>query len=134
MFEILSEIRNRLEDTSGKHIFLSYDTVPVRDKGEIFNVLSMDRYEATNPIYSGTSAYMPVKCEITLTVFAPVNTSAEQLYDYYYSNFDTAINDLCGLYNRLKSLETVADNKLNRLTLKSTIEISCIKIFSEQEG
>ncbi len=133
MIAILNQIKSILETASGKHIFIGFDALPVRDKGEIFNVLTTGKYEAMTPIYNATSAYMPIKSEAILTVLAPMNTPSEQLYNYYYSNFDSAINDLCGLCNRLKSIEIAPDVKLKRLALKAVLDISSMKLITEQE-
>lgn len=130
MVEILSQIKNTLESNSVKNVFLAYDAIPVRDKGEFFTVLSFSGYEAMPPIRTDSCVYMPVKGEVVLTVFAPMKTTQEQIYDYYYSNFENTINNMSCLSTRFRSLEIAPDSKLDRLTLKAVLKVSCMKTIS----
>lgn len=129
MLTILSQIKDLLAQASGENIFTAYDAIPVRDKGKYFTILSVSGYEAMNPIYTDTSVYMPVKCNMEITVAAPANTTYEQIYDYFYSNFDSVLNSICGISNRLKTIEIASDSKLGRLTLKAVMKISAMKII-----
>lgn len=129
MLTILSQIKDLLAQASGENIFTAYDAIPIRDKGKYFTILSVSGYEAMNPIYTDTSVYMPVKCNMEITVAAPVNTTYEQIYDYFYSNFDSVLNSICGISNRLKTIEIASDSKLGRLTLKAVMKISAMKII-----
>lgn len=129
MLTILSQIKDLLAQASGENIFTAYDAIPVRDKGKYITILSVSGYEAMNPIYTDTSVYMPVKCNMEITVAAPVNTTYEQIYDYFYGNFDSVLNSICGISNRLKTIEITPDSKLGRLTLKAVMKISAMKII-----
>lgn len=127
MLTIISQIKDLLAQESGENIFTAFDAVPVKDKGKYFTILSVSGYEAMNPIYSDTAVYMPVKCNLEITVAAPLNTTYEQIYDYFYSNFDSVLNRICGISNRLKSVEIAPDGKLGRLTLKAVMKINAMK-------
>lgn len=129
MLTILSQIKDLLTQASGENIFTAYDAIPIRDKGKYFTILSVSGYEAMNPIYTETSIYMPVKCNMEITVAAPVNTTYEQIYDYFYGNFDSVLDSICGINNRLKAVEIAPDSKLGRLTLKAVMKISAMKII-----
>lgn len=129
MFTILLHIKNLLEQASGENVFTAYDAIPIREKGKYFTILSVSGYEAMNPVYSDTSVYMPVKCNVEITVAAPVNTTYEQIYDYFYSNFDSVLDSICGISNRVKAVEIAPDSKLGRLTLKAVMNISAMKII-----
>lgn len=129
MLTILSQIKDLLTQASGENIFTAYDAIPIREKGKYFTILSVSGYEAMNPIYTETSIYMPVKCNMEITVAAPVNTTYEQIYDYFYGNFDSVLDSICGINNRLKAVEIAPDSKLGRLTLKAVMKISAMKIL-----
>lgn len=129
MLTILSQIKDLLAQASGENIFTAYDAIPIREKGKYFTILSVSGYEAMNPIYTETSIYMPVKCNMEITVAAPVNTTYEQIYDYFYGNFDSVLDSICGISNRLKAVEIAPDSKLGRLTLKAVMKISAMKIL-----
>lgn len=132
MVEILSQIRKALEDKGVVSVFPAYDAVPVRDKGEFFVVVGAGEYEALAPIRSETKIYMPVKCDVKFTVYAPKNTSQEQLYGYYRYNLESTIDSLSGMCTRLKSINISADSKLNRLTLTAVMKVSCMKTIEPE--
>ena len=127
MVEILSQIRKALEEKGVVNVCEAYDALPVRDKGEYFVVVGAGEYEALNPIRTAEKIYMPVKCDVTFTVYAPMNTTQEQLYGYYRYNLESTVDSMCGLCSRLKSVKVSPDSKLNRLTLTAVMKISCMK-------
>ena len=130
MVEILAKIKQTLEENGVENVYSAYDAVPVQDKGKFFAVLGFGGYEAQNPIQTQTKIYMPVKCDLTLTVYAPMNTTQEELYGYYHYNFAKTIDSICGLCSRLKSLDVSPDSKLNKLTLKAVVKLNCMKTIT----
>lgn len=127
MVTILSQIRSALEDKGVVNVCTAYDAVPIREKGEYFVVVGAGEYEALTPIYTAEKIFMPVKCDVVFTVYAPKNITQDQLYGYYQYNLESTINNLCGICTRLKSIDTGYDSKTDRLTLKAVMKTSCMK-------
>lgn len=132
MIEILRQIRKTLNDIGVVNVCAAYDAVPVRNKGDYFVVIGAGEYETLTPIHSTNKIYIPVKCDVKFTVYAPKDVSQEQLYGYYRSNLETTIDSLCGLNCRLKSITTSHDTKLNRQTLTAVMKITCMKTIEQE--
>lgn len=132
MIEILSQIRKALDDLGVANVCAAYDAIPVRNKGEYFVVIGAGEYEALTPIISEKQIYIPVKCDVKFTVYAPPHLSQEELYGYYRSNLEATIDRLCGLSCRLKSINTSTDTKLNRQTLTAVMKITCMKTIERE--
>ena len=132
MIEILRQIRQALDDKGVVNVCPSYDAMSVCDKGDYFVVIGAGEYEALSPIHSETKIYIPVKCDVKFTVYAPPQLSQEQLYGYYRSSLESTIDSLCGLNSRLKSITTSYDAKLRKQTLTAVLKISCMKTIQKE--
>lgn len=134
MYEMLSEIKKIMTENTNENVFLAYDAVPINQKGEFFTILGMENYEVKPPIYSEREIFMPVSGDLVITVAAPMNTAAEEINLYFTNKFGDVINSISGTINHIKSMKIEVDEKINRLTLKVKMKISCIKVISISGG
>ena len=130
MVEIITKVKQKLAEKGVTDVYSAYDAIPVRDKGKYFTVLGFSGYEAENPIRTGEKMYMPIKCDLTMTVYAPMNTSQEDIYNYYNYNLETTVNSIVNLSSRLRSISISPDSKHDRMTLKAVIKLSCMKTIN----
>ncbi|MBR3970115.1 MAG: hypothetical protein IKJ87_03455 [Ruminococcus sp.] len=134
MYEMLSEIKKIMTENNNENVFLAFDAVPINQKGKYFTVLTMENYEVKPPIYSEREIFMPVSGELLITVAAPMNTAAEEINNYFNNNFGDVINTISGTINHVKGMKIEVDEKINRMTLKVKLKISCIKVISISGG
>ena len=130
MKDMLAQIKTAFINNGGENIYTAFDALPVRDKGKFFTVLSIGEYETLTPIYTDTTVYMPVKAELAVKVFAPENCSQQALCEYYSTNFERAVDKLCGMSSRLLRLDVTMDKTLGRLMLKAVLKIGGMKSYS----
>lgn len=134
MYEMLSEIKKIMTENNNENVFLAFDAVPINQKGKYFTVLTMENYEVKPPIYSEREIFMPVSGDLVITVAAPMNTAAEEINNYFNNNFGDVINTISGTINHVKGMKIEVDEKINRMTLKVKLKISCIKVISISGG
>lgn len=134
MYEMLSEIKKIMTENNNENVFLAFDAVPINQKGKYFTVLTMENYEVKPPIYSEREIFMPVSGDLVITVAAPMNTAAEEINNYFNNNFGDVINTISGTINHVKGMKIEVDEKINRMTLKVKMKISCIKVISISGG
>lgn len=134
MYEMLSEIKKIMTENNNENVFLAFDAVPINQKGKYFTVLTMENYEVKPPIYSEREIFMPVSGDLVITVAAPMNTAAEEINNYFADKFGDVINTISGTINHVKGMKIEVDEKINRMTLKVKMKISCIKVISISGG
>lgn len=124
---VISEISLALADKGTKHIYSAFDNIPVNYKGrEIFNVVGVESFESSAPIYSQYTVYIPFKAEAVVSVAAPPDYPAEKLYSYFDEHILPAFESISSLTCSLKKLVIKKDSAIDRLVLKVNFSVSGI--------
>lgn len=131
MEDIIIVVKQAFSDYGGIELYTSYDAIPVKDKGDFFTVVSVTKYETSDPIFSDTNIYLPVKAEVTLTLLAPQGSTANELYKYYDKYLEQAVNTLTGMKSGLKNTSVAVDTVSKRLALTAVLQIDAIKYLSK---
>lgn len=124
---VISEISLALADKGAEHIYSAFDNIPVAYKDrEIFNVIGVESFESSTPIYSQYTVYIPFKAEAAVSVAAPPDYPAEKLYSYFDEHILPAFESISSLTCSLKKLVIKKDSTIDRLVLKVNFSISGI--------
>lgn len=124
---VISEISLALADKGAEHIYSAFDNIPVNYKGrEIFNVVGVESFESSAPIYSQYTVYIPFKAEAAVSVAAPPDYPAEKLYSYFDEHILPAFESISSLTCSLKKLVIKKDSAIDRLVLKVNFSVSGI--------
>ena len=71
MRDILSQFKAALIAAGNENVYLAFDALPVRGKGGCFTVVGMKSFEASAPVYSQYTIFLPFKAEVEVSVYAP---------------------------------------------------------------
>lgn len=124
---IISEIISALEKNGINNVYSAFDAMPIAyKKHDIFIVIALDGFESMTPIYSQYNVFIPFKAEISLSITAPTDASAEKLYDYFDEQILPVFRDITTLMCSLKKVNVKFDSNINRLVLKTTFSASGI--------
>ena len=127
MRELINEIIAKLRRQGVEDVYSAFDAKAVDHKGSgFFTVVGFSAFEASSPIYSPYTVYMPFKAEADIKVTAPQSSSMTELYDYYDSRISKAVEEMSGLTCRLSSMSVKFDSNIQRLVLDVRIAVSGI--------
>lgn len=131
--EIIAEVTEKLKAAGNIKVYSAFDNIPAECKKGVYAVVSMKSFESTAPIFSEHFVYIPVKAKTEISLLAPPDTTAAELYEIFDSNILPLADSMAGMSCSLSSLAIKADSNLNRLVLKSEFSISGISRF-ERSG
>lgn len=124
---VISRISEALADKGAQHIYSAFDNIPVAYKGkDIFNIVGIEGFESSVPIYSQYNVFIPFKADAAVSVAAPPDYPAEKLYSYFDKHVLPAFESISSLTCSLKKLVIKKDSSVNRLVLKANFSVSGI--------
>ena len=75
MRDILNAFKVALLAAGNENVYLAFDALPVRGKGGHFTVLGIKSFEATTPVYSQFTVFMPFRAEVVTCAVADTTKS-----------------------------------------------------------
>ena len=125
MRELINDIIVKLSRQGVEDIYSAFDAKAVDHKGGgFFTVVGFNSFEASSPIYSPYTVYMPFKAEADIKVTAPKSSSMTELYDYYDSRISKTVEGMSGLTCRLSGMSVKFDSNIQRLVLDVRLAVS----------
>ncbi|MDO4864333.1 MAG: hypothetical protein Q4A05_09215 [Ruminococcus sp.] len=127
MHDILSQFRAELLAAGNENVYLAFDALPVRSKGEYFTVLGIKSFEASAPVYSQYTVFLPFKAETEVSVYAPESENMQSLYRCFESSVRPALDAMTSMTTRVCRLSIKHDSNLRRLVLTAGVSVSGIR-------
>lgn len=127
MRELINDIIAKLRRQGVEDICSAFDAKAIDHKGSgFFTVVGFSAFEASSPIYSPYTVYMPFRAEADIKVTAPRSSSMTELYDYYDSRISNTVEEMSGLTCRLSGMSIKFDSNIQRLVLDVRLAVSGI--------
>lgn len=126
--EIIDGIIEKLSQKGAAPVYSAFDARAVSRKGNggIFTVVGISSFEASSPIYSPYTVYIPFKSELEISITAPEGYSLLKIYDYYDEKIAPAVFELSGLTCKLSGMSVRSDSNIGRLVMNVRIAASGI--------
>ena len=116
--EIIDDIIEKLAEADAAPVYSAFDARSTDSKGRsFFTVVGISGFEASQPIYSPYTVYIPFKTELELNITAPDSCPMEDLYNFYDTKVSPVIFDMSGLTCRLSKMSIKFDSSIQRLVL-----------------
>lgn len=127
MRDILSQFKAALIAAGNENVYLAFDALPVRGKGGYFTVLGIKSFEASAPVYSQYTIFLPFKAEVEVSVYAPESDDLQRLYRYFESGVRPTLDGMSGLTTHISRLTMKHDSNLKRLVLTAGVSVCGIR-------
>lgn len=127
--EIISAVTENLKALGNIEVCSAFDNIPAECKKGIYAVVSIKSFESTAPIFSEHFVYLPVKAKVEISLIAPPETTAAELYGVFDSNILPFADSMASMRSSLSSMAIKTDSNLNRLVLKSEFAMSGISRY-----
>ena len=127
MRDILNAFKAALLAAGNENVYLAFDALPVRGKGGHFTVLGIKSFEATTPVYSQFTVFMPFRAEVEVSVYAPESEDMQTLYRFFENSVRPALDGMASLTTRICRLSIRHDTTLKRLVLTAGVSVSGIR-------
>ena len=127
MRDILNAFKAALLAAGNENVYLAFDALPVRGKRGHFTVLGIKSFEATTPVYSQFTVFMPFRAEVEVSVYAPESEDMQTLYRFFENSVRPALDAMASLTTRICRLSIRHDTTLKRLVLTVGVSVSGIR-------
>lgn len=130
---ILNQLKNTLENTSPISIYLEYDSIPLKSKGERFIIVGINSEECSYDIQNISDNFSKDRISFSIKIIMPTNVNNNTINSY----FDTYITTPLMMSTQFNVLSIKKDTPqytkyLNKMQLNSTILVECISNFNEE--
>lgn len=134
MRDLLDLFKEALNDAGNENVYLAFDALPVREKGRFFTVLGIKSFEASSPVYSQYTVFMPFNAEVEINVYAPESQTMRLLLRHFELYVMPAVDSLAGLTTHISRYNMKHDSNLKRLVLTVGVSVSGIRRIEREEN
>lgn len=123
MNELMDQIKAIFENSGIGNVYTIFDPFLLKNRAERFILLSLRSYETLPFVCDKYWIHIPIKSELVITVAAPENSSADELYRFYDEKLADVVYQLSGTGSRPTAAGIAFDKEINRLTLKVSVKV-----------
>ncbi len=134
MIDIINEVKQEFINGGVENVYSAFDAIPVSNKGKIFTVIGMKKFECSMPIYSQYTIYMPYKAELEIKVLAPESSTMEELCNYYETEISGIVNSFTGISSNISGISVKQDKNISKLVLTVNISAGGMKKIQRETG
>lgn len=124
---IIQNIKNVIMTDDYKSVYSSFDNIPYYNKNkEIATYIGMKEFQTRKTVYSLNTIFIPFSAIAEISVTAPLDSSAENLLEFFDKNIMEKLNNSIYHNPEIKKLAIKPDTNIKKLVLQCEFNISGI--------
>lgn len=125
---LINNIRNSLISSDYKDVYSAFDSIPYYSKNNnvISTYVNIPEFETHTPVYALNTVFIPFSAVAEISVNAPADCSAENLFAFFSEYILPKLNDSDYHIYEVRKITLKPDTNIRKLVLKYNFRIEGI--------